>query len=172
MSFWGRPSGPTSNTPKIRVEKIAVKTKTVPKITPRNDPKQTHSRPISTANSTRESNTSKSGQAQQLKPPKKSNNRKRSPVFQRVESDSSDDDDDSTLEDLPNKRQRVAEHVDIDVHRQLRAQRLFSDLDNKSLTHAADIASRKLHFGPAFTPSEDEDPTVYLQYPGGSIQER
>jgi len=170
MSFWSRRPGPQSNTPKIRVEKIA-KTTAAPKIAPRNTPKQSQPGPASAASTARKTFSSGNGQPAKLKPPKQTNSRKRSPAFQRVESDSSDDED-SALDELPSKRQKLPQQAIIDVHRQLRAQNSFSEVDNKRLIHAAGIASRELHFGLAFNPSEEDDPTVYLQYPGSSFQER
>lgn len=98
---------------------------------------------------------------------KQSTNRKRSPAYQRIESDSSDEDSQETP--ALNKKQRLLLHETEDPHRSLPSRKSFSQIDSSVLTHAADIASLKLGFRPAFVATSNE---IYLQYPGSSIGER
>jgi hypothetical protein len=101
---------------------------------------------------------------------KQSNSRKRSPAYQRVESDTSDDDDEKTPS--LNKRRRLVSNEIEDPNRSLSSQKQFSQIDSTLLIHAADIASYKLGFPPAFEQTASDNVLVYLQYPGSSTRER
>ncbi|KFY48671.1 hypothetical protein V495_01131 [Pseudogymnoascus sp. VKM F-4514 (FW-929)] len=102
--------------------------------------------------------------------PERSISRKRSPVYQRIESDSSEDE---SQESPPvNKRQRLTPGELDDPARSLPSRKQFSQIDSTLLIHAADIASHKLGYRAAFGGTDLEEAPVGLQYPGSSIAER
>lgn len=175
MSFWGRSKRP--DPPKIRVERIQDTPKAQPvsssKVArtpassqPKNS-KRRHAQPPATPSSPR----SDSSESAKLQPRKPHIARRRSPMVRRVESDSSEDDSSASYEIThAYKRTKTARDV-LDVKRRLRSLQQFSELDNRNLVHAADIANLKRKFTPAFKASPAEV-HAELQYPGSSTRER
>lgn len=179
MSFWKKnPSSSKPNAPTIRIEKIAINktsSSTAPKVSSRS---QSQGRPgtkhIKLKSSLPETGTisTKEINPTRLRAKKQSNSRKRSPAYQRVESDTSDDDDDDEGTPSLNKRRRLVSNEIEDPNRSLSSKKQFSQIDSTLLIHAADIASYKLGFSPAFGQTASDNVLVYLQYPGSSMRER
>ena len=175
MSFWAK--HPPKKAPVIRIERVPSRPTSSTTSTSSSASKPSSSRSATqnrltasrsaTNLSVRNNATSsKDTYAPKSSPTKKS--RKRSPVYQRMESDSSDDDTDDTAAFA--KRQRISSHELEDPDRRLRARKPFSEADSKALIHAADIASIKLGFKPCFGKAENVG--VSLHYPGSSVKER
>jgi hypothetical protein len=173
MSFWKKnPSSSKPNAPTIRIEKVAIKTSSE---TIHQAPSRSQSesrlvpslpRPKSFGQTSR---TPRKDSYSKLNRPERSTSRKRSPVYQRMQSDTSDDEGQSSP---VNKRQRLVSGELDDPTRTLVSRKQFSQIDSKLLIHAADIASHKLGYRAAFAGSDIEESSVCLQYPGSSIAER
>ncbi len=175
MSFWKKnPPSAKAKPPVIRYEKVPVKKTAVTTSTTRSSRTSTPTRQISnrlSSNLVVRNNAPATGDTYSttLSPKKHAVSRKRSPVYQRIESDSSDDESDDAS--IFNKRQRLSSHESLeDPDRSLRARKPFSQSDSKVLVHAADIAAVKLGFKPCF--GKADDVSVSLRYPGSTIRER
>ncbi|OBT62264.1 hypothetical protein VE03_08563 [Pseudogymnoascus sp. 23342-1-I1] len=172
MSFWNK--NPSSSKQKIRTESVPVK---APSGTINRTPSRSQSEArlaSSLSRSKPSGQTSRSSRkdsySTKLSLPERSVSRKRSPVYQRIESDTSEDEG---QESPPvNKRQRLTPGELEDPARTLPSRKRFSQIDSTLLIHAADIASHKLGYRAALGDADLEGAPVCLQYPGSSIAER
>ncbi|KFX87888.1 hypothetical protein O988_09237 [Pseudogymnoascus sp. VKM F-3808] len=172
MSFWNK--NPSSSKQKIRTETVPVKASpgTISRTPSRSqsEARLASSLPRSKSSGQASRSSRKDGYSTKLSLPERSISRKRSPVYQRIESDSSEDE---SQESPPiNKRQRLTPGELDDPTRSLPSRKQFSQIDSTLLIHAADIASYKLGYRAAFGGTDLEEAPVGLQYPGSSIAER
>jgi hypothetical protein len=172
MSFWGKKG---RNAPTIRIEKVAAPSQpaSLKKALPA---KQNQPRPIPNRAESRRAEGSLTPQSDSrastpLESRKKVDYRKRSPAFQRVDSDSEDDGSLVRFDSISSKKAKTVANATADLHRHLRALQAFSKEDKDVLIHAADIASVKHKFPPAFNASP-EHVCVELYYPGSAHPER
>lgn len=172
MSFWNK--NPSSSKQKIRTESVPVKaspgtTKRVPSRS-QSEARLASSLPRSKPLGQTSRSSRKDSYSTKLSLPERSASRKRSPVYQRIQSDTSEDEG---QESPPvNKRQRLTPGELDDPTRTLPSRKQFSQIDYTLLIHAADIASHNLGYRAAFGDSDLEGAPVRLQYPGSSIGER
>jgi hypothetical protein len=172
MSFWGKKG---RNAPNIRIEKVAAPAQ--PASLKENVVAAQSKRRLATerAGSRRVEKSltpnSDSAASISLDSRKKTNSRKRSPAFQRVESDSDDDGSLVHFDSISSKKLKPVPIVVVDVRRHLRSLQAFSKEDAAVLIHAADVASSRHKFPPAFNASA-ADVSVELQYPGSVLPER
>jgi hypothetical protein len=172
MSFWGKKG---RNAPTIRIEKVAAPSQpaSLKKAVPA---KPNQPRSISNRAEPRRAEGSLTPQPDSrastpLDSRKRVDSRKRSPAFQRVESDSEDDGSLVRFDSISSKKAKTVANTTADLHRHLRALQAFSQEDGDVMIHAADIASVKHKFPPAFNASPD-DVCVELHYPGSAHPER
>lgn len=172
MSFWNK--NPSSSKQKIRTETVPVKaspgTIKRPPSRSQSETRLASSIPRSKVSGQTSRSSRKDSYSTKLSLPERSISRKRSPVYQRIQSDTSEDED---QESPPvNKRQRLTPGEVDDPTRTLPSRKQFSQIDSTLLIHAADIASHKLGYRAAFRDTDVERLPVRLQYPGSSIAER
>lgn len=172
MSFWNK--NPSSSKQKIRTETVPVKASpgTIKRAPSRSQSETplASSLPRSKVSGQISRSSRKDSYSTKLSLPERSVSRKRSPVYQRIQSDTSEDED---QESPPvNKRQRLTPGEVDDPTRTLASRKQFSQIDSTLLIHAADIASYKLGYRAAFGDTDVEGLPVCLQYPGSSITER
>lgn len=172
MSFWNK--NPSSAKQKIRTENVPVKASpgTINRAPSRSqsEARLVSSLPRSKPLGQTSRSSRKDSYSTKLSLPERSTSRKRSPVYQRIQSDTSEDEG---QESPPvNKRQRLTPGELDDPTRTLPSRKQFSQIDSTLLIHAADIASHKLGYRAAFADKDLEGAPVCLQYPGSSIAER